>query len=625
MSVSHPEPSVQTIVIAAHEFPPIAGGAGRFAEAIASGLAGSGLRVIVATPQRAEGEEGASYERRAIAVPRPTVLAYLAWRRALIHLAAAEPSAVILATDILTQRACALLPKHLRRRCAILAHGSEVLANFAERWPKRPLYTRLYHDVPVIVANSRYTQQLLTRHGVDARKVHVVHPWLEPQWWEGPPEPGLVLNRFGLSAARVILTVGRLSRRKRQDAVIRALPRVLQRVPDAAYLLVGSGEQEPYLRSLAQECGVAERVFFAGSVRREELMGYYDACSVFVMPSQRTGPLVEGFGIAFLEAQARGKPVVAGRESGAEEAIRDGATGRLIDPDATEELAETMSTLLSDRSLADEMGRAGRRHVAAQHNGAVIERLCALLVSGGRLTSAWKETLPSETDPFQLTETAHLPRYNHWIMDKVRPFVGQSVMEIGAGIGNLSSQLVDRRRLVVTDVAEPYLWTLRARFVAYPNLEIRRFSLQEPIPDDMLAAFDTVICVNVLEHVEHDREALSVIRSLLRPGGHLLLFVPAFQWLFGPIDTALGHFRRYHRRPLLALLQASGFEITQCSYFNLVGVAGWFLNSRILRRSELPAWQFRCYDALVPWLRRVERLTGAPIGQSLIAVARRSP
>ena len=298
----------------------------------------------------------------------------------------------------------------------------------------------------------------------------------------------------------------------------------------------------------------------------------------------------------------------------------------MIDPDATEELAETMSTLLTDRSLAEAMGQAGRRNVSEHYSGGSVGRLCALLASGGRVTSAWKQSLPATTDPqdpFQLAETAHLPRYNHWIVDSIRPWIGEAVMEIGAGIGNLSSQLVDRRRLVIADVAEVYLRTLRARFAAYPHVEVRRFALDEPIAPDLQGAFDSVICVNVLEHVERDRDALVAIRSLLRPGGHLLLFVPAFQWLFGPIDAALGHYRRYQRGPLTALLQDAGFEVSRCRYFNLIGVAGWFVNSRVLRRSELPAWQFRCYDALVPWFRRLERLTGTPVGQSLIAVAKR--
>lgn len=613
------------ILIASQEFPPGVGGASRFAELIARRLSSHGIRVTVLTPQRSSAPDGApAYTRRTVRVPTLSGIAHLAWRRQLLQAWRAERPTIILATDVMTQRACALLPAALRRHCALIAHGTEILANFAERWPKRALYTRLYQEAPLIIANSRYTREMLAEHGVESRKIHVVHPWLEPVWWERAASPDRVLGRFGLSAARVILTVGRLSARKRQDAVIRALPRVLQRVPEAAYLMVGSGEQELHLRRLAEQCGVADRVIFAGPVGQAELMDYYDACSVFVMPSQRTGSLVEGFGIAYLEAQARGKPVVAGRESGAAEAIQDGATGRLIDPDATEELAETMSTLLTDRSLAEAMGRAGRQHVAGQHNGNVIDRLCALLASGGGLTNAWKEALPSETDPFQLTETAHLPRYNRWIMERIRPFIGQSVIEIGAGIGNLSSQLVDRRRLVVTDIAESYLRTLRARFAASPNVAVRRFSLHEPIPDDFEAAFDTVICANVLEHVEGDREALAIIRALLQPGGRLILLVPAMQWLFGPIDTALGHYRRYHRRPLIALLREAGFDVRQCGYFNFVGVAGWFVNSRVLRRSELPAWQFQCYDTLVPWLKRVERVTGTPMGQSLIAIANRS-
>ena len=374
---------MNTILIASHEFPPGVGGASRFAELIASALSGDGMRVTVLTPHppRPLGEAPA-YQRRVVTVPRISGMAHLAWRRHLLRAFRDERPTAVLATDVMTQRACALLPAAMRHRCAILAHGSEVLANFAEPWPKRLLYTRLYRDGAAIIANSLYTKRLLVEHGVAAEAVHVVHPWLESSWWQRPAHPERVRARFGLTGRRVLLTVGRLSARKGQAAVIRALPQVRRVVPDVAYLVVGVGEQEAALRDLCRECGVEDAVRFAGTVAdRETLMDCYDACELYVMLSRQAGRLVEGFGIAFLEAQARAKPVIAGCSGGMSEALRDGVTGLLVSPDQPDTVAEAIVRLFTDQALAGRMGLAARDWVSQTFHPGTASRLSALLSS----------------------------------------------------------------------------------------------------------------------------------------------------------------------------------------------------------------------------------------------------
>ena len=212
-------------------------------------------------------------------------------------------------------------------------------------------------------------------------------------------------------------------------------------------------------------------------------------------------------------------------------------------------------------------------------------------------------------------------RYNRWMFDRLRPWVGTRVLEIGSGIGNLSALLVESepQRLVLTDTREEYLDRLRRRFARYPHVTVERLYL--PNEHGALAGqrFDTIICLNVLEHVDDDSGSLAAIRGMLAPGGRLVLLVPALAALFGTMDRALGHHRRYNRRALAGLLRATGYAVTHIEYFNLAGVPGWWFVGRVLRRPLIPAASLKLYDALVP-LFRLERLLPWRVGQSLIAI-----
>lgn len=206
------------------------------------------------------------------------------------------------------------------------------------------------------------------------------------------------------------------------------------------------------------------------------------------------------------------------------------------------------------------------------------------------------------------------------MFDRIRRWVGQHVLEIGSGIGNLSAFLVDRRRLVVSDTAPEYLERLRERFGAYPNVQVARLYL--PFVDGPLARerFDTIVCLNVLEHVRDDAESLAAMRRLLAPGGRVIVLVPALPALYGSLDRALGHVRRYTGRELRAKLGAAALRMRHLEPFNLAGIPGWWFTGRVLRRTLIPAASLRWFDALVP-LFRLERGLPWRLGQSLIAVA----
>ncbi len=205
------------------------------------------------------------------------------------------------------------------------------------------------------------------------------------------------------------------------------------------------------------------------------------------------------------------------------------------------------------------------------------------------------------------------------MFDRLRRWIGRRVLEIGSGIGNLSAFLVDRERLVLTDTREEYLTRLRQRFARHPNVAVARLYL--PHEHGALGGerFDTVICLNVLEHVEDDIASLVAIRALLAPGGRLVLLVPALPALYGSIDRALGHHHRYKRAGLAGLMRDTGFNVAHIEYFNIAGIPGWWFAGRVLRRQTIPSGSLRLYDALVP-LFRLERLLPWRVGQSLIAI-----
>ena len=215
-----------------------------------------------------------------------------------------------------------------------------------------------------------------------------------------------------------------------------------------------------------------------------------------------------------------------------------------------------------------------------------------------------------------------LHRYNGFLWELMRPFVGRRVLEVGSGTGLLTRFLAKREHVLATDLDPDYVALLRRRFANDPHVEVRRLDLAR-LADDGIPrhAFDTVICSNVLEHVADDGSALRAMRDVLVPGGRVVLVVPALQALYGSIDRAIHHHRRYARSDLVDKLRAAGLDVEHVSYFNMLGIPGWFLNARVLQRHSVPGVQARINDWLVPWL-RVERRFGPPLGMSLLAVAR---
>ena len=193
-----------------------------------------------------------------------------------------------------------------------------------------------------------------------------------------------IRTRYGLGDRPTAVCVSRLWPRKGQDMLIRALPEIRKRVPEAALLLVGGGPYEDRLRTMAEQLGVADHVIMTGRVPWEELPAHYVAGDVFAMPCRTHGRGldVEGLGIVYLEASASGLPVVAGRSGGAPETVLDGVTGHVVDGRDVAQLAERVGTLLADPTWASEMGEAGRRWVSRHWRWEDIARRLARLLDG---------------------------------------------------------------------------------------------------------------------------------------------------------------------------------------------------------------------------------------------------
>jgi SAM-dependent methyltransferase len=223
-----------------------------------------------------------------------------------------------------------------------------------------------------------------------------------------------------------------------------------------------------------------------------------------------------------------------------------------------------------------------------------------------------------------LNQIAELDRYNHWVYESVSHALGRRVLEVGSGTGNITQFLcAEGREVTATDVVPSYRNELERMFNAHPNVRVGKFDLTAKAPDEFVAdPFDSVVCLNVLEHIEDDLFALAQMRNSLAPGGNLALLVPAHQFLYGAFDHALGHFRRYGKRELAIKLEESGLVAREIKYFSLIAALPWLINGRLLKRDHIPAEQANLANLLVPLL-KLERLIGPPCGLSLIAIAQK--
>jgi glycosyltransferase involved in cell wall biosynthesis len=221
---------------------------------------------------------------------------------------------------------------------------------------------------------------------------------------------------------------------------------------------------------------------------------------------------------------------------------------------------------------------------------------------------------------------ASAPNFNRWMADTIHPYIGKRVLEIGAGMGNLTRLLVPgRKRYVATDIDREHLERLRTRLSQRPNLEIAELNAAEPQGQDaFLGQMDTVVCLNVLEHIGDHMGALRNIRSMLQDGGRAVILVPSGQSIYNSLDEELGHFLRYSEDQLRQRMTEAGFEVETVLRFNRASRPGWWLNGTVLKRRTISRVQLKNFDRFVWLVRRIDRYLPWP-QTSIIGIGRRRP
>ena len=240
------------------------------------------------------------------------------------------------------------------------------------------------------------------------------------------------------------------------------------------------------------------------------------------------------------------------------------------------------------------------------------------------LKCALSKDVYADKDKQTLDAFADAPNFNRWMAQSLRPYIGKNVLEVGAGIGNLTRTLVSgRKRYVATDLNPEHLVRLQTRLHGRPNVEV---AVLDAAREESYAAFrgqmDTVVCLNVLEHIEDDLAALRNIRALLRDGGTAVILVPQGQEIFNSLDEELGHWRRYSDQGLRSRMAEAGFTVETVLPFNRISRPAWWLHGSILKRRTLSSFQLRVFDRLVWLWRRIDTFVPWP-PTSIIAVGRK--
>jgi cyclopropane fatty-acyl-phospholipid synthase-like methyltransferase len=212
------------------------------------------------------------------------------------------------------------------------------------------------------------------------------------------------------------------------------------------------------------------------------------------------------------------------------------------------------------------------------------------------------------------------PNYLRWIADLVRPYLGHSVLELGAGIGSITELYADGRLVVATDVSSDCVLSLQRRFAASPNVTVVRSDLRELREDE--GGFDSVVMINVLEHIEDDAGVLTGLRRLLLSGGTIVLYVPALNALYGRWDRKVGHYRRYSKWRLREVAHDAGLDVIELRYVNALAIPAWIAFSQThvdkTQSRSLSIWD----RTGVPVSRALEQRIRVPLGLNLLAVFR---
>jgi 2-polyprenyl-3-methyl-5-hydroxy-6-metoxy-1,4-benzoquinol methylase len=219
--------------------------------------------------------------------------------------------------------------------------------------------------------------------------------------------------------------------------------------------------------------------------------------------------------------------------------------------------------------------------------------------------------------------------YHRWILDEFRPFIGKRIVEVGAGGGAFSEMLLGENPESLALVEPSTMFAELSRKMA-ESADKAKLSLHHAVFQSAAAEIvdrgrpDTIVYVNVLEHVEDDLGELRAMHDALTPDGHILIFVPALMSLYSEFDKRIGHFRRYRKAELEEKCRKAGFEVVKSRYFDFAGILPWYLKFKIMRATDLNPTAVTAYDRIaIPFVRLFERIVPVPIGKNVILAARK--
>ena len=235
----------------------------------------------------------------------------------------------------------------------------------------------------------------------------------------------------------------------------------------------------------------------------------------------------------------------------------------------------------------------------------------------------------TQSDPsgFETLEAfSHAGEFNRWLFKKISVYLQGETLEIGSGIGNISEYLLkDQTKVSLSDLRPEYCNLLQKKFGHDPNLlgiykmDLSSEDFNSKYPE-LLEKFDTVIALNVIEHITDDLLGIRNAKELLRKNGRLIILVPAGQCLYNSIDMELGHFRRYSKSGLSNLMESAGLVVTDSRYFNAAAILGWWFSGNILHEKIISAGKLNVYNRLVPFFRMVDWFATPFTGISIISV-----
>jgi phosphatidylinositol alpha-1,6-mannosyltransferase len=373
------------IVIFSEDFPPYPGGIAQWAFGVANGLHRLGHEIHVITRNRPEYNSGKAdnleYPISCIKGKYWKKLrTWYCYRALRDFYGEGQRPDLVLATTWNFARGVVSLTRKNGTKLVTVVHGLEVtrkMSGLKKHWLKNTL--RSSHRT--ISVSSFTKDRILSDYGIDRELVLILPCGVDTNVFFSSNGSQELRKRFGLQDEQIILTLARVIERKGHDKVIEALPCVMEKQPRIKYVICGPREESYHqkLQRKIDDLGLKDRVIFTGYVKAHEIPVFYNLCDVYIMPSRELTTVgdTEGFGITFLEANACEKPVIGGNSGGVADAIVDGETGFLVDPENPKEIAEKLILLLSDSELAEKLGRQGRARIEKEYTWDIVaNRIC---------------------------------------------------------------------------------------------------------------------------------------------------------------------------------------------------------------------------------------------------------